>query len=403
MPDDGMSNATQNYPWGKKGHKSTAARYCAQTPGTDFKIDDNAEYAEMWMGDYPTTPSTVLSSGQPLEDLLKSKGEALLGPTVLKKFGNNIPFLPKILSIAKALPLQLHPNKDLAAQLHKKDPSKFSDPNHKPEIAVALSKFEAFVGFKSYDAISELFSIPVLKQHAPLGPLDESSLKRPCSHLLTLPPESVRVIQSGLASLHESAFPRDQSYISALLPHIQEQYTASDNGTLIALLCMNYVVLSPGDALYVPADGIHAWFAGDIVECMARSNNVLNVGFCPRADRDNIELFTDTLTFRASKKEEALLAPKQSSRGKNGKTLEYVPELSEFNMLFTKLGAGEKETVDAMAGPSIMVITKGQGKMKSQGKETVLKEGWVFLIGHEVETEFAAEKVGIEIYRAYAE
>jgi len=37
----------------------------------------------------------------------------------------------QVLSIAKALPLQLHPNKELAAKLHKEDPNQFTDPNHK--------------------------------------------------------------------------------------------------------------------------------------------------------------------------------------------------------------------------------------------------------------------------------
>lgn len=46
----------------------------------------------------------------------------------------------QIPSIRKALPLQIHPNKEVAAQLHKKDPEKFADPNHKPEIAVALEQ-----------------------------------------------------------------------------------------------------------------------------------------------------------------------------------------------------------------------------------------------------------------------
>jgi len=39
-----------NYPWGKKGSASLAARLCAKTPGTDFKIDDSEDYAEMWFG-----------------------------------------------------------------------------------------------------------------------------------------------------------------------------------------------------------------------------------------------------------------------------------------------------------------------------------------------------------------
>ena len=45
-----------------------------------------------------------------------------LGKNVMEKFGGVLPFLPKILSIKKALELQIHPNKDLAAKLHAKDP-----------------------------------------------------------------------------------------------------------------------------------------------------------------------------------------------------------------------------------------------------------------------------------------
>jgi mannose-6-phosphate isomerase len=36
-----------NYPWGQKGSESFAARLCAKTPGTDFKIDESKPYSEM--------------------------------------------------------------------------------------------------------------------------------------------------------------------------------------------------------------------------------------------------------------------------------------------------------------------------------------------------------------------
>ena len=75
----------------------------------------------------------------------------------MTKFGGVLPFLPKILSIAKALPLQIHPNKDLAAQLHAKNPDQFTDDNHKPEISIALGKFEVFIGWKATEDIQALF------------------------------------------------------------------------------------------------------------------------------------------------------------------------------------------------------------------------------------------------------
>lgn len=36
-----------NYPWGKKGKESLAAKYAAATPGGHFKLDESKEYAEV--------------------------------------------------------------------------------------------------------------------------------------------------------------------------------------------------------------------------------------------------------------------------------------------------------------------------------------------------------------------
>ncbi len=35
------------YPWGRKGSESAAARLCAKTPGTDFEIQEDHYYSEM--------------------------------------------------------------------------------------------------------------------------------------------------------------------------------------------------------------------------------------------------------------------------------------------------------------------------------------------------------------------
>jgi len=59
---------------------------------------------------------------------------------------------------------------------------------------------------------------------------------------------------------------------------------------------------------------IHASPGGDILECMARSDNVLNTGFCPRADSDSIDLFTATLTFSLKNADEALLNPRAQTK-----------------------------------------------------------------------------------------
>jgi len=56
----------------------------------------------------------------------------------------------KVLSVRTALSIQAHPHKELAEQLHISFPDKYKDPNHKPEIAIALADdFLACYGFAS--------------------------------------------------------------------------------------------------------------------------------------------------------------------------------------------------------------------------------------------------------------
>ncbi|KAJ9609779.1 hypothetical protein H2200_006107 [Cladophialophora chaetospira] len=394
-----------SYPWGKKGKQSLAARLCSQT-NPDFEIDDSKEYSEMWFGTYPELPAYSLKTGQDLQEILKEQKDKLIGKKVHDRFGADLPFLPKILSIAKALPLQIHPDKKLSEKLHEEDPEKFSDPNHKPEIAVALSKFEAFVGFKPNADVQELMRIEALEDFLPkkadgINVSDEETLRQITTNMLKADEKTVESTMKKLQST-----PKDQlgkhAYILDLIPRLKDQYGVTDNGNLVALICMNFLVLDAGQALYIPADGIHAYLSGDIVECMARSNNVINTGFCPRADRDSVDLFTRALTFKQHDPDEPILDRKQSDKGRNGKTVELKPPMSEFNMLVTELSKDEKETIEAVQGPSTLIVTSGSGKLSAGGQEHDLPEGSIFFIGQGVEVKYTAKDI-LVVYRAYAE
>lgn len=391
-----------NYPWGKHGKQSLAAKYCEKTPGTDFKIDDSKDYAEMWMGTYPDLPSYVLSTGEDLQEVL-NKNTELIGESTLKKFGKDLPFLPKVLSIAKALPLQCHPNKELSAKLHKQDPENFTDPNHKPEIAVALSDFEAFCGWKPIDEIAPLFELEPLQKYMPEkgAKFDDGVLKKVVYAMLTDEDDSIAKAQEELKKIPKERFGK-QTYIPEMLPRLQEQYDKTDPGNLVALLTMNFLQLKSGDSIYIPADGIHAYLSGDIIECMARSNNVLNTGFCPRAERNSAKMFVETLTFAPHSKKDAILPSKPYKGSKNGKTVIYAPPMSEFNMLKTTLKSGESDEVEKVGGPSVFIVTDGEGTLMAGGKDHELKTGYIFFVGAGVETTFKASN-GLEVYRAYCE
>mgnify|MGYP003636390838 CR=1 FL=1 len=165
----------------------------------------------------------------------------------------------QILSIAKALPLQIHPDKQLAQKLHEKDPSKFGDSNHKPEIAVALSKFEVFVGWKPLPRVQALFTdVPVLRSS--FVPNDAranftvDNLKGIVSKILSASDEDVKDVYDKLREMKAADFGEGEGYIAEMLPRLAEQYDKTDPGTLVALLTMNYMVLEKGDAIYVPAE-----------------------------------------------------------------------------------------------------------------------------------------------------
>lgn len=59
-----------------------------------------------------------------------------------------LPFLFKVLSIKTALSIQAHPDKELARRLHALRPDLYKDDNHKPEISIAVTRFEALCSFQ---------------------------------------------------------------------------------------------------------------------------------------------------------------------------------------------------------------------------------------------------------------
>ena len=102
-----LSGTCNDYPWGKKGRESLAARLCEKTPNTGFEIKDDEYYSELWFGDYPDFPGRVLETGEPLGELLKKNKEALLGANVIQNLDGQLPFLPKVRRFQKGfLPRQ---------------------------------------------------------------------------------------------------------------------------------------------------------------------------------------------------------------------------------------------------------------------------------------------------------
>ena len=357
------------------------------------------------MGTYPVLPSYILSSGQNLQEYINQHPE-LIGDRVINKFGHkDLPFLPKILSINKALTLQVHPVKAVAERLHKEKPKQFIDANHKPEIAVALSDFEAFCGWKPLNEVRELFaSLAPVRHYASSAQRADFNFDALCQvvgNILKDTDENLEKAQEGLKKLPSTAF-GGATHIPQLLPRLQDQYGPADPGTLVALLTMNYLHLKPGQSCFIPAGGIHAYLSGDIVECMARSNNVLNTGFIPRPDRDDVDVFLETLISEPDRPEDAVLHRQPFPRSSTGRTTVFSPDMDEFDMLHTQIEDRGTETIEALDGPSVLIATKGEGSLWAEDTSYELKEGYVFFVGAGVATTYEAYR-GLEVWRAYVE
>lgn len=291
----------------------------------------------------------------------------------------------------------------LSAKLHLQDPQKYDDAYHRPEIAIALSNFELFAGWKPLSEIEALFKLKPLEGYvSSQQKFDEETLRQICKSLLSADSYTVAATIKELQDIPESQFGHDP-YVPVLLDRLSKQFGEYDNRSLVAALLMNYMTLGPGDAIFVPPDSIHAYLEGDLMACMAQCEDVKKTGSCPAAELHKVELFGQALTFSPHDADGALLPRRKSDKGINGKTDVYAPPISEFAVLCTCLGAGEQETHKAILGPSLMLVVKGCGATNIPGNQKVeLKEGFVFFVGQGVALDFCTNK-GLAVYRAYAE
>lgn len=167
------------------------------------------------MGTHPKAPARILSPNIPdqlLSDWVSANLWAL-GDNVAKRFNKEMPFLFKVLSVNNALSIQAHPTKELAERLHAQDPEHYLDPNHKPEMALALTPFEGLCGFRPVkETAAFIKSVPELKVVIGGQPADKlvaqvesnsekevvAALKECFTHLMHCPSD---VIQAQLQQL----------------------------------------------------------------------------------------------------------------------------------------------------------------------------------------------------------
>lgn len=400
----------QNYAWGKVGSTSAVARYEALN-NPDDTIDESKPYAELWMGTHPKAPATFKAAphGQ-LLSLIETSPSKYLGSSVVAKFGDSgLPFLFKVLSINDVLSIQAHPDKKLGAQLHASDPAHYPDSNHKPEMAIAITDFEAFCGFKPLEEIDDLLQkIPEFHEligdkvaaefHAGVNDATVSAankkllLKSVFSQLMNADEKTVAVYAGKMVSRIDSDPELFGADLADLIPRLNKQFPG-DVGLFGGCLMLNHCFLKSGEAMFMQALAPHAYIYGDIMECMATSDNVIRAGFTPKFK--DVNTLVSCLTYATDPVAEQKLKPAAFPRGTGeAKFALYDPPIDEFSVLQIKCTGNAH--IGAIDGPSIMIVTDGKGQVDGDSAG----EGSIFYIapGHEVELsgEFT-------LYRAYCE
>ncbi|KAK1675148.1 phosphomannose isomerase type I [Colletotrichum godetiae] len=415
-----------SYEWGKKGEDSAAARFAATTPAEGFSIESEKPYAELWMGTHPSNPSKDLQSGRTLLELVQDNQQLLSAP-ISSKYGSKLPFLFKVLSINKALSIQAHPNKKLAEQLHARDPKNYPDDNHKPEMAIAITPFEGLCGFRPLSEISHfLATVPPLKslvvddkadefintvkgEEETENPETKDRNKKALQHifaaLLSATPEEVEKQTEKLVALAKSKVSdfagggvptTDGETLSELILSNHAEFGA-DIG-LFVLFFLNYVKMEPGEAMFLVADDIHAYLSGDIIECMAASDNVVRAGFTPKFK--DVPTLVDMLTYNYAPIDEQKMSPSEypyatlnrAAYSSGSAVILYDPPIEEFSVVRSLLnGDGSKVTFEPIEGPSIVICTSGRGTIAVGPTVQKITEGNVFFVGSTAELVLQSE------------
>ncbi|KAM5472354.1 Mannose-6-phosphate isomerase [Microsporum audouinii] len=434
-----------SYGWGKVGSESAAARYAAATPVDGFSVEPDKPYAELWMGTHPSLPSKDVETQRSLLDLVQTN-KALMSTEIVSRYGGKLPFLFKILSIGKALSIQAHPNKKLAEALHARDSKNYPDDNHKPEMTIAVTPFEGLCGFRPLaEIVHFLRAVEPLRELVGTGAAEafektvsgqetsqdedamqknKTALREVFTKLMQSPQEAITSATAKLVSAAESSpetfatsaaspdtDPANPSELAELVVRLNGQFP-NDIG-LFVLFFLNFIKLSPGEAMFLKADDIHAYISGDIVECMASSDNVVRAGFTPKFK--DVSTLTSMLTYSYAPIEEQKMTPTEYPYMKMNTTAYssgssaclYDPPIEEFSVVKTDLkSAGAKATFEPINGPSIVICTAGEGRISvGPAKSFDMKEGYVFFVGAAAECviESTVDGKDLTTFKAFCE
>ena len=363
-----LQNESRHYEWGTRDEQA----FIPELLGS--KAETGKPYAELWMGAHPKAPSQTLVDGEliSLRELIRRSPRETLGDNCFTKVGAELPFLFKVLSIAEPLSIQTHPDKAQAEKLHAADAEHYPDDNHKPEIAIALDKLTCIMGFRSGDDIQEILkAFPKLSDLTGISGGKEITgieLKELIQRVINLSEIHSSDFESLIDTISDNANAKLEAYRSEIFENMFAKY-GYDIG-LIFLLLMNVVELNSGEAVFTPAGIPHAYLEGNIIECMANSDNVIRAGFTPKfKDTASLMKVLDFTPGRMKK-----ISPEGSA-----KELIYNVPASEFKIINHQLRSEDRIEISGGKPEILLIVAGGAELLRADDKLSLSKGQSVFL------------------------
>jgi len=135
---------------------------------------------------------------------------------------------------------------------------------------------------------------------------------------------------------------------------------------------LNYMILQPGEAIFLQPNEPHAYLYGECFECMACSDNVVRAGLTPKLK--DVPTLLSLLTFN--------LGAVKILKGEavNKYIRKYDCPVDEFQIEQITFPHAKESTEMLCKGPSIIMVYKGSAKLQVENVSLEGKKGEGFFI-----------------------
>ncbi|WP_433606115.1 mannose-6-phosphate isomerase, class I [Prescottella agglutinans] len=405
-----LEGALRSYAWGSR---TALAELCGR-PSPSAHPE-----AELWLGAHPGDPARVIEDGgdRSLRDVVDAAPARELGERCVAEFGERLPFLLKVLAAEEPLSLQAHPSAEQAREGFAREEASgipvdsaernYRDASHKPELVVALTRFEALAGFRDPHRTVRLLGalqVPELEPYVGLlaGQPDSGGLRALFTTWITLPAQALATllpaVLDGCVAYLSNAEPGGIEFAQEVRTALELSEGYPGDAGVLASLLLNRVTLEPGQGLFLDAGNLHAYLHGTAVEIMANSDNVLRGGLTPKhVDVPELLRVLDFDTVDVP-----VLTPVATDRGGEVAYRTPAPEflLSRIDLDASGGGAGAATSFEP-DGPQIVLCTSGAAKLGCGPQSLMLERGaaaWISASDNEVHIQACAEDT--QLFRA---